>query len=281
MTSQLTQMAVNTAMFDGHDLDSAFSTIQQAGYRYLELAYNEGYVGNLNASLFSTSSISHIKELLQKYDLSTIALGCTMNLAGANMLEKFRLRIRFAHALGIRCLNACTTEQKERQKMIDNLKILAPEAADYGCVICLENGGDYNYDAFTSAEDGIRLLDELDHPAIALNIDPGNMLSLCPELDPVEQVLAMLPYSQHFHIKDVEMRGDQFWFPAIGDGVIDYKTILPALAKRAIPCSLEIPLRMHRLADSTPLRSDQLAPLEKSLDILVRSRLAIEKMLNG
>lgn len=279
MTSQLTQLAVNTAMFDGHDLELAFSTIQQAGFHYVELAYNEGYVGNLNPSLFTAESAARVKDLLQRFELSTLALGCTMNLAGPGMLDKFRLRIQFARMIGARCLNACTTSMAERDLLIKNLRILGPEAHDNGCIICLENGGDYNYNAFAEAEDGLELLEEINHPAVALNVDPGNMLSLCPDLDPVEQTMDMLSACEHFHIKDVIIQDGEFYFPAIGDGIIDYATILPALAEQGIPCSLEIPLRMHRLADSTPVRSPELAPIAQSLDILVRSRQAIEAML--
>lgn len=279
MTSQLTQLAVNTAMFDGHDLELAFSTIQQAGFHYVELAYNEGYVGNLNPSLFTAESAARVKELLQRFELSTLALGCTMNLAGPGMLDKFRLRIQFARMIGARCLNACTTSMAERDLLIKNLRILGPEAQDNGCIICLENGGDYNYNAFAEAEDSLELLEEINHPAVALNVDPGNMLSLCPDLDPVEQTMDMLSACEHFHIKDVIIQDGEFYFPAIGDGIIDYATILPALAEQGIPCSLEIPLRMHRLADSTPVRSPELAPIAQSLDILVRSRQAIEAML--
>ena len=281
MTSQLTQMAANTAMFDGHDLELTFSTIHQAGYRYVELAYNEGYVGNLNPSLFTAESAAKVNDLLQKFELSTLALGCTMNLAGPNVLEKFRLRIQFARMIGARCLNACTTSMAERELLVKNMRILGPEAQDNGCIICLENGGDYNYNAFTSAEDGLRLLEEINHPGVALNVDPGNMLSLCPELDPVEQTLDMLSACEHFHIKDVIIQDGEFYFPAIGDGIIDYATILPALAQQGIPCSLEIPLRMHRLPDSTPVRTPELAPIAQSLEILVRSREAIEKMLKS
>lgn len=46
-------VGVNTAMFDGIDTEAAFQTIQQAGFRYVELAYNEGYVGNISPALFS------------------------------------------------------------------------------------------------------------------------------------------------------------------------------------------------------------------------------------
>ena len=279
MTSQLTQLAVNTAMFDGHDLELAFSTIQQAGFHYVELAYNEGYVGNLNPSLFTAESAARVKDLLQRFELSTLALGCTMNLAGPGMLDKFRLRIQFARMIGARCLNACTTSMAERDLLIKNLRILGPEAQDNSCIICLENGGDYNYNAFSEAEDGLELLEEINHPAVALNVDPGNMLSLCPDLDSVEQTMDMLSACEHFHIKDVIIQDGEFYFPAIGDGIIDYATILPALAEQGIPCSLEIPLRMHRLADSTPVRSPELAPIAQSLDILVRSRQAIEAML--
>lgn len=44
-------VGVNTAMFDGIDPDIAFGTIRESGFRYVELAYNQGYVGHMPPEL--------------------------------------------------------------------------------------------------------------------------------------------------------------------------------------------------------------------------------------
>ncbi|NOJ99623.1 sugar phosphate isomerase/epimerase, partial [Corallococcus coralloides] len=55
-------IGVNTAMFDGLDTDVAFSTIKKAGFHYVELAYNQGYVGDMPPELFGAENAAHIRE---------------------------------------------------------------------------------------------------------------------------------------------------------------------------------------------------------------------------
>lgn len=89
----------------------------------------------------------------------------------------------------------------------------------------------------------------------------------------------MLPGARHCHIKDVMRLNGEYHFPPIGEGELNYAPLLQALAENEIPASLEIPLRMHRQPDSWPQRADQPVDPAISLEVLIRSRLALEKML--
>jgi len=48
------------------------------------------------------------------------------------------------------------------------------------------------------------------------------------------------------------------------------------LAERDIPCTLEIPLRMHRLANSMPVRSGAPVELERIVEVLRESKRYID-----
>lgn len=272
-------IAVNTAMFDGHDTETAFQTIRECGFSAVELAYNQGYVGNISPALFSDENADNINALLERYQLTTHALGATMNLGGRDAIEQFRLRIRFASLIGAECLTVCIGAKTDRDIIVNNLRELAPLAADHGCIICIENGGDPNYGLFSLAQDGCQLLDEIGHPAVAFNIDAGNLVSLCPDVDPIAETLAMLPWARHCHIKDVERRDDEFWFPAIGSGELDFEPLLQAMEGKNIPCSLEIPLRMHRQNDTLAVRSDHPVSLDTIRRTLRDSRSTLQKWL--
>ncbi len=276
---QKLEVGVNTAMFDGVEPEIAFRTVRDAGFRYIELAYNQGYVGNLDPMLFGPENAARIVALLEKHQLKTRALGCTMNLAAPDAVAQFTMRIQFARRIGATFLNACIGKREDRQAIIANLRELAPLAADSGCVICIENGGDPNYDVFAVAEEGLALLEAIDSPAIAFNIDPGNTVSLRPERDAINECIHMLPGARHAHIKDVLHKEDEFRFPAIGEGMLDYRPLLRELEQRAIPCSLEIPLRMHRSSDTLPHRAPQPVDPAISLEVLKRSRQHLETLL--
>lgn len=273
------QFAVNTSIYDGHDLEVAFASIARCGYNKFELAYNQGYVGNLDPQLFSQQNADYVNQLKDKYQLTTVALGCTMDLGSSEMVEAFKTRIQFANKIGAKFLNACTTNIDKLPTLINNLKQIAPIAADNGCVICLENGGDYDYNAFTSVADGIAILDSVDHPAVAINFDPGNTVTYAAQLGCVDQALLALPYCQYFHIKDVKIINGEFYFPVIGEGEIDFKTIIQQLVAQQIPASFEIPLRMHRLPDSKPIRGEQKVDLSRIEQVLIKSRQNVATFL--
>lgn len=273
------RLAVNTSIYDGYDIEVVFASIKKCGFKFFELAYNQGYVGNLNSSLFSDENAANINGLKEKYGLSTVALGCTMDLSTDGLADIFAERLRFAQKIGATYINVCTTKMENRTKLVTNLKSLRPLLQQTGTILCLENGGDYNYNAFVTVKDGVELLNELGSDYYAFNFDPGNMVTIDKSLDVVGESLASLDSCQHFHVKDVVILNEQFRFiPINGNGLINYADIVPQLKVRNLPFSFEIPLRIYRDLDSTPCRFNDIVPLEEIEKTLISSREYIESL---
>lgn len=271
------RLAVNTSIYDGYDLETTLSSIKKCGFSFFELAYNQGYVGNLNQELFGAENAKNINRLKEKYQLSTIAIGCTMDLSSDNFLEIFAPRLHFARSIGVKYINVCTAKSENKAKMVDNLKSLRPTLEETNCILCLENGGDYNFNAFITIEEGIELLNELGNDIYSINFDPGNMVTYDKTLDVIQQSLKSLDYVKYFHIKDVCIEDNKFRFiPVNSNGLINYKDIVSQLKKMDIPCSFEIPLRIYRDLDSTPRRFEKAAELSIIEETLIKSRKYIE-----
>ena len=64
--------------------------------------------------------------------------------------------------------------------------------------------------------------------------------------------------------------------------MIDFKTILPALAKhpKPIPLSLELSLRINRMPDATTIRAEETVPLETIGQVLAQSLKFVKQYLN-
>ncbi|WP_032093081.1 sugar phosphate isomerase/epimerase family protein [Necropsobacter rosorum] len=278
MTNTL-KLAVNTSIYDGYDMETALASIKKCGFNYFELAYNQGYVGNLKQDLFGEENAEKINRLKQKYQLSTLALGCTMDLAAENFADIFAPRIYFAESIGAKYLNVCTTTRQKYKQLVANLTSLKPILQQTGCILCLENAGDANFDAFVTLNDGIELLTALDSPHYSINFDPGNMVTYDRNLPVTEQAIQSLNYSRHFHIKDVAVIDHKFEFiPIEGNGLIDYAQIIPAVKQKDLPCSFEIPLRIYRDLDATPRRKASPAALSVIENTLMRSKNYIDSL---
>ena len=80
------------------------------------------------------------------------------------------------------------------QKIHDRIKTLADLAAEKNVMFLLETGQE-------TADELKSLLEKLDHPAVAVNFDPANMI-LYGKGDPIEAVHTLGPWIKHIHIKD-------------------------------------------------------------------------------
>ncbi len=277
--SEALKLAVNTSIYDGYDIETTLASIKKCGFNYFELAYNQGYVGNLKQDLFSQENAHNINILKEKYQLSTLALGCTMDLAADNFLEVFAPRVYFAQSIGVKYINVCTTKRENGKKLIENLRLLTPILEETSCILCLENAGDYNFNAFITLQDGVELLEALASDNYALNFDPGNMVTYDRNLDVEKQSIEALNYSQYFHIKDVSIIDNQFEFiPIEGKGLINYQKIIPLIKQKNIPCSFEIPLRIYRELDSTPKRKDKKIDFSLIEKTLITSKQYIDSL---
>lgn len=122
------------------------------------------------------------------------------------------------------------------------------------------------------------MLSEIGHSAVALNFDPGNSVSLVPNLSPSEEARIAMPFCRHFHVKDVLVHDDKFTFPALGQGVINFKPIIESLNNRSMPFSIEKPLRMHRRKDTFPVRGRSPESIEEISRVLDESISFIRRL---
>jgi sugar phosphate isomerase/epimerase len=88
----------------------------------------------------------------------------------------------------------CTDDEQQSKSLADKMKLLADAAAKKNVMLLMETGQE-------SAEDLRNFLKKLNHPALGVNFDPGNMI-LYDKGSPVDAVKILAPWIKHIHIKD-------------------------------------------------------------------------------
>ncbi len=116
------------------------------------------------------------------------------------------------------------TQPEYSRKFHDRIKLMADVAAQQKVILLLETGQE-------TAEELRGFLEEMDHPSVAVNFDPANMI-LYDKGDPVDAVKVLGPWIKHVHIKDA-LRTDTpgTWGAEVawGDGQVDTDGFLGAL----------------------------------------------------
>jgi sugar phosphate isomerase/epimerase len=86
------------------------------------------------------------------------------------------------------------TDTAYAQKFYDRIRTCADDAARNNVILCLETGQE-------TAADLKHFIETLNHPAIAVNFDPANMI-LYDKGDPLDAVHVLKPWIKSVHIKD-------------------------------------------------------------------------------
>ncbi len=262
---------ISTAPFDGYDLAIAIEEIALVGADGIEIAFIEGYTDPFTEEDFNESYAAEIRSHLEKHNLPCRSFSAHMDLTKDNGVEIFKRRMTFARRLGAETIITNAAPIAKKVEFLGNIKELGESARAIGITIGLENPGDGRANVLDTAMQAGPVIDEIGLETVGLNYDFGNLISHCFErVKPEEDFLHALPQTIHYHVKDVIRQGDGWGFSAIGEGLIDYRKILSDIARdpRPLPVSLEIPLRVSRAADASPIRA------EKPVDIgLIRRTL--------
>jgi sugar phosphate isomerase/epimerase len=250
---------ISTAAYDGYELPVSLAEIAKLGLYRVELAFIQGYTDPFTEDVFSEANAKRITDILRENGLSCLSFSAHMDLSGDQAINIFKRRMRFAKMLGAKYIISNAGPLERSPLFLKNMEKLAELADVLDIIIALENPGDGKKNIINSGQDAPAVLREIGSSRVSLNYDFGNLISHCFEkLKPEEDYKHALPYTGHFHIKDVVSDEKGWHFTEIGKGAIDYHAILKELAglPEAVPLSLEIPLRITRAKDASPRRAD-------------------------
>ena len=265
-------LSISTALFDGYSLDLAIDEIAACGATAVEPAFIKGYV-EFDESAFAGSEARRLNSLAADAGLSVLALSAHLDLAAPGAVEMLRRRIRFAATLGARQIITNAGQAANRDRIVSVIDAVLPDCETAGVSLALENPGHGGGDLIGDGGEGAALVDEIASPHVRLNYDVGNIFTYSHErLRPERDIEKAIGRVSHVHLKDIVTETDGWRFAAIGDGVIDFRTLFRILP-RDMPMAIELPLRLDRPNRADPIRRPARVDLEKI-------RMAIRSSLN-
>lgn len=127
----------------------------------------------------------------------------------------------------------------QRKTIVMNLRRIGDTAGAPGVTVALEThkGPTQNADAM------LTLIDELDHPALRLNFDTGNIAYYNRGFDPADELEKVAHLVRNVHLKDSRGGFEDWYFPAVGDGgSVDFSRIRSILDRVGFrgPYTIEI-----------------------------------------
>jgi sugar phosphate isomerase/epimerase len=211
------KLGVNSVLFGGFDMETAFKYTAACGYDGIELSAIDGMSEHL--VLDRWREVAPVaKELSRKYALPILAMEQPSQDA-AKMEGAFQAAVE----IGIPIIN-CGPGGKANDEntfgpVVESLSKLVKRAEHYGVTLCVKaHVGQYVYNTPTT----LKLLDAINSPNFGLDMDPSHIWRAGE--NPVEAIGAVVKRIRHVHIRDCKGRQQNPGTPpmqANGRGDID------------------------------------------------------------
>jgi len=196
------KLGVNSVLFGGHDLRTAFQHIKWAGYDALEISALDGF-GAFGDPLGEHLHLADwradaplIRELREEFDLPISAME-----VGPLNEERLRRAFEAGAELGIPVINigpsGKTGVPGDLEVCIERMAALAEEAEQYGVCLCVKaHIGASMYDTATT----LRVMAAIPSPAFGIDMDPSH-IHRGGEV-PKEALKQVISRVRHVHIRD-------------------------------------------------------------------------------
>lgn len=196
---------------------------------------------------------------LDSYDLSVSMISDYLPLQGSLQLayQKVDDLCLLAQRWGSRKLRTFAGQKaseavnyEERQRWTERLHLLAERTHQHGIRLLVETHPQTLADSTAAT---LRLLQEVDHPALAVNFDVLHLWEAGE--NPKESFIKLLPYVEHMHLKNIlssqqlevfapanvySPAGDRYGMVSLFEGALDYRSFLQTLSDSfKIEASLE------------------------------------------
>lgn len=264
-------ISVSTASYDGYGFHEIFPSLARCGVTRVEIAFIEGYVEAFADDDLTTAYGRELLEEMRRNGQECRYFSGHIDLGESNACQRLEARCRFASSLGASYVITNAASIASSETFLAQADELAAIARHHGIRILLENPGNRVANLIDHSQHLALMLEKLAAPEFGINFDVGNLLSHCPNLDPLTDAIAAVPWVDHFHIKSCAKEAEGITFTALGEGDIDEAPLLRQLMKADIPFSLELPFRLRRDRDAQPWRLDSAVPMKEIETNIIRS----------
>lgn len=232
-------IAVNSNCYHGYCIEDAIKGISDVGFHYIELTATKGWTEHVFPSQ-SFETLLRIRRLLEKKDLYPFAMSGHCNLLDHDRIKDFVNNIELAHFFGSKYIVSSIGEahilnqETDEDLLYQNMDILMPYLMKYDMNLELEVHGEYGSGASIN-----RIIKKIDSDRVRINYDTANAV-FYGNVDVIKDMEQCIENIGYIHIKDKAGKCNEWNFPPLGRGDIDFVQIFNLLNRSNNNCPLSV-----------------------------------------
>ena len=237
------KIVVNSNCYHGFSIDDAIEGISNAGFKYIELTATKGWTEHVFFDQ-TFEQLQSVKDTLIEKGIEVIAMSGHTSLMDVNRIDDFIKNIHLAHFFNAKYIVTSVGEahltdmaNSGNALVIKHLRGFIPLLTKYDMQLTLEVHGHDHGTGVVLKE----IIDAVNSQYIRVAYDTANAV-FYGDVDPVADLRASIDAVSYVHIKDKAGKRDEWNFPALGSGTIDFVNFIKVLdeSKSDAPLSIEI-----------------------------------------
>lgn len=204
-------IAVNTGSYGKHR-EGAFPHLESIGIRNVEIPVP------------AEDELDSVRRRLADHGLTATSLNCPCPLDQAP--ESMRAHLEIGREMGVPLFFiSAKAGDLPKPEAYRRLRARTELAAEYGVTLSLETHPDLG----ENATEARATLHAVDHPNLGWNLDTANLYYYNANIDAVSQATLGRGLIRSVHLKDTNGGFHCWWFPALGEGVVDFPGVFRVL----------------------------------------------------
>lgn len=205
--------------------ENAFEHLEQIGIRHVEIPVP------------APDQVEATRQKLRNHGLTASSLNCPCDLSLEAEALREKLEIGKELDVSLFFISAKCGELP-KPEAYRRLRARAELAEEYGITLSLETHPDLG----ENATEARATLLAVNHPRLRWNLDTANLYYYNQNVDAVTEARKGLDLIASVHLKDTNGGYRAWWFPALGEGVVDFRSVFQLLNDRGFygPFTLEL-----------------------------------------
>lgn len=236
----LEQLGCTTGCYSKFPFERALQGIAEAGLKFVEIGAVPVRCEHVKPELMDKKQLKELRCKLEGYGLKALSISGHCDLTDPKGVELFKKRIDLAFAMGIAIVNTSAGKintKAAEESFFENMDVLSGYLKERGITAALEcHGG-----IVGTGKECRKTIERIASEHVRINYDPADGI-FYEGVNPEEDIMDIVDYIAHVHIKD-KLEGKSVWnFPAIGEGYVNFEALFDILDNNNYhgPFSLEI-----------------------------------------
>jgi len=207
--------------------DRAWSHLPQIGIRNVEMPVP------------APDQRDAVKARLADHGLTATSLQAKCDIGGADAAEVMTPQLEACAEFGARiCFLSVKAGDTERSEVWDRLRAIGDAAAKLDVTVVMET----HPDLITNGDVARETMAAIDHPHVRVNFDTANIYFYNQNRTAVDELAKVIDFVAAVHLKDTTGGYQEWNFPTLGTGVVDFPAVFRLLGARGFtgPFTIEL-----------------------------------------